>query len=168
MSDSAFLWGMVPLNISHSFLSTIHPLPFSFLSPLCAPFSFCVSPLTMLPKFINISPFKVEHQQELKHVNKRRKHEKSFESSSVGLRLLPQITTTSNNTSNVLFKSAMRKPNQYSIPHDFCFLKTCNLCNKHLSPDKDIYMYRYINRCKIHLINRFCEVELCMVSETWV
>ncbi|WVZ24316.1 hypothetical protein V8G54_002860 [Vigna mungo] len=93
----------------------------------------------MLPKFINISPFKVEHQ-ELKHINKRRKHEKSFDM-DVGLRLLPQITS-SKTTSNVLLKSAMRKPNQYSIPQDFCFLKTCNLCNKQLSPDKDIYMYR--------------------------
>ncbi|KAG4937941.1 hypothetical protein JHK82_045750 [Glycine max] len=95
----------------------------------------------MLPKFI-ISPFKVE-SQEGKHVNKRRKHVRSFESTNmdVGLRLLPQITS-SKNTSNVLLKSAMRKTNQQSIPQDFCFLKTCNLCNKQLSPDKDIYMYR--------------------------
>ncbi|XP_020207576.1 FCS-Like Zinc finger 17 [Cajanus cajan] len=93
----------------------------------------------MLPKFI--SPFKVE-SHEGKHVSKRRKHVRSFESTNmdVGLRLLPQITT-SKSTSNVLLKSAMRKTNQ-SIPQDFCFLKTCNLCNKQLSPDKDIYMYR--------------------------
>ncbi|XP_028239971.1 agamous-like MADS-box protein AGL28 [Glycine soja] len=95
----------------------------------------------MLPKFI-ISPFRVE-SQEGKHVNKRRKHVISFESTNmdVGLRLLPQITS-SNSTSNVLLKSAVRKANQQSIPQDFCFLKTCNLCNKQLSPDKDIYMYR--------------------------
>ncbi|ESW07367.1 hypothetical protein PHAVU_010G124000 [Phaseolus vulgaris] len=96
----------------------------------------------MLTKFI-VSPFKVEHQEGKHAMNKRRKHERSFESTNmdVGLRLLPQITS-SKTTSNVLLKSAMRKPNQ-SIPQQhFCFLKTCNLCKKQLSPDKDIYMYR--------------------------
>ncbi|KAF7843674.1 FCS-Like Zinc finger 17-like [Senna tora] len=62
-------------------------------------------------------------------------------SMDVGLRLLPQITTNSQSKSNVLLKSAMRKRN-LSNPLDFCYLKTCNLCNKKLSPDKDIYMYR--------------------------
>ncbi|XP_028752101.1 FCS-Like Zinc finger 17-like [Neltuma alba] len=68
----------------------------------------------------------------------------SAESSmNVGLRLLPQITS-SNNKSNVLLQSAVRKrSNQSCRPlEDFCYLKTCNLCNKKLSPDKDIYMYR--------------------------
>ncbi|RZB52664.1 FCS-Like Zinc finger 17-like [Glycine soja] len=94
----------------------------------------------MLPKFI-ISPFRVE-SQEGKHVNKRRKHVRSFKSTNmdVGLRLLPQITS-SNSTSNVLLKSAVRKANQQSIPQDLCFLKTYNLCNKQLCPDKDIYLY---------------------------
>ncbi|KAG4954749.1 hypothetical protein JHK87_040343 [Glycine soja] len=94
----------------------------------------------MLPKFI-IGPFRVE-SQEGKHVNKRRKHVRSFESTNmdVGLRLLPQITSL-NTTSNVLLKSAVRKANQRFIPQDLCFLKTCNLCNKKLSPYKDIYMY---------------------------
>ncbi|KAG5020534.1 hypothetical protein JHK87_016389 [Glycine soja] len=93
----------------------------------------------MLPKFI-ISPFRVESQEGM-HVNKRRKHVRSFESTNmdVGLRLLPQITS-SNSTSNVLLKSAVRKANQQSIPQDLCFLKTCNLCNKQQSPDKDIYI----------------------------
>ncbi|CAJ1950659.1 unnamed protein product [Sphenostylis stenocarpa] len=58
----------------------------------------------------------------------------------VGLRLLPQITS-SKSTSNVLLKSAMRRPNQ-PIPQDFCYLKNCNLCHKKFRPDKDIYMYR--------------------------
>lgn len=139
--NALFCGGMVPLNINHSFLSRTHPLPISFL--LYIPFLFCVSPLTMLTKFI-VSPFKVEHQEGKHAMNKRRKHERSFESTNmdVGLRLLPQITS-SKTTSNVLLKSAMRKPNQ-SIPQQhFCFLKTCNLCKKQLSPDKDIYMYRY-------------------------
>ncbi|CAK8560517.1 unnamed protein product [Lathyrus sativus] len=58
----------------------------------------------------------------------------------VGLRLLPYIISSKSN-SNILIKSAVKKPNQ-TISMDFCFLKTCNLCNKHLSQDKDIYMYR--------------------------
>ncbi|KAH1249926.1 putative serine/threonine-protein kinase PBL2 [Glycine max] len=108
----------------------------------------------MLPKFI-ISPFRVE-SQEGKHVNKRRKHVRSFESTNmdVGLRLLPQITS-SNNTSNVLLKSAVRKANQQSIPQDLCFLKTCNLCNKQLTPNKDIYMYsRDQGFCSVECWNR--------------
>jgi hypothetical protein len=59
----------------------------------------------------------------------------------VGLRLLPQIISSKSN-SNILIKSAVKKSNQ-TIPMDFCYLKTCNLCNKQLSPNKDIYMYRY-------------------------
>ncbi|AET01907.1 putative Zf-FLZ domain-containing protein [Medicago truncatula] len=58
----------------------------------------------------------------------------------VGLSLLLQIISSKSN-SNILVKSAVKKSNQ-TIPMDFCFLKTCNLCNKQLSQDKDIYMYR--------------------------
>ncbi|KAK4269018.1 hypothetical protein QN277_022227 [Acacia crassicarpa] len=64
---------------------------------------------------------------------------------NVGLRLLPQITSCSNKSNRVLLKSAVirtRKQTSRPILEDFCYLKTCNLCNKKLSPDKDIYMYR--------------------------
>ncbi|XP_061361915.1 FCS-Like Zinc finger 17-like [Gastrolobium bilobum] len=94
----------------------------------------------MFPKFM--SPFKVE-SQEGKQLNKRRrKHISSIQSThmNVGLRVLTQITN-SKTKSNVLVKSAVRNTNQ-TIPIDFCFLKACNLCNKQLRPDKDIYMYR--------------------------
>ncbi|KAK7294521.1 hypothetical protein RJT34_17410 [Clitoria ternatea] len=115
--------------------SQTHQIPF-FQSPPS------VFKLTMLQKLM--SPFKVESQEE-KYVNKRRSHGSSLESVTmdVGLRLVPQITS-SNSTSKsnrVLVKSVIRKPNQ-TPPQDFCFLKTCNLCNKQLSPNKDIYMYR--------------------------
>ncbi|XP_019430225.1 PREDICTED: uncharacterized protein LOC109337656 [Lupinus angustifolius] len=94
----------------------------------------------MLPKFM--SPFKMEIQEG----NKRRKHVSSIESTTmyVGLRLLTQITSSkTKSNSNILVKSALRlKANQNTSLEFFCFLKTCSLCNKQLSPDKDIYMYR--------------------------
>ncbi|KAK7275510.1 hypothetical protein RIF29_16629 [Crotalaria pallida] len=101
----------------------------------------------MLPKFMS-RPFKVGIQE---GKIKRRKHMMSSihdESTTmdVGLRLLPQITSskTKSNT-NVLVKSAvvrLKAANQTTPLEFFCFLKTCNLCNKQLSPNKDIYMYR--------------------------
>ncbi|KAE9595869.1 hypothetical protein Lal_00031114 [Lupinus albus] len=97
----------------------------------------------MLPKFMR--PFKMENQ-EGKLVNKRRKHVSSIESTTMdlGLRFLTQITSSSiKSNSNVVVKSSVRlKTNQTTPLEFFCFLKTCNLCNKQLSPDKDIYMYR--------------------------
>ncbi|KAK7338206.1 hypothetical protein VNO77_18809 [Canavalia gladiata] len=82
------------------------------------------------------SPFKVECKE------RKSSEVSSIESSGleVGLRLLIQITN-SKGTSNVIVQSALRKVNQTSPLH-CCFLQTCNLCNKQLSPDKDIYMYR--------------------------
>lgn len=119
-----------------------------------------------------MSHFKVESSQEgkkNKQVNRRRKHVMmmgSIDSSSssstatmdaeVGLRLLPQITSSKTKSNNVLVKSAVLKKikaNNQTIPKDFCFLKTCNLCNKQLSPDKDIYMYRYISIAKPFYLN---------------
>ncbi|MED6187536.1 hypothetical protein PIB30_077360 [Stylosanthes scabra] len=57
-----------------------------------------------------------------------------------------------NNNINVLVKSSLLVRNKehnhqnQTCPQpqeeDYCFLKTCNLCNKQLRPDKDIYMYR--------------------------
>lgn len=72
---------------------------------------------------------------------------------NVGLRLLPQIITNSSSSkskSNILLKSEMRRKRNQTNPQDSCYLKTCNLCNKKLKPDKDIYMYRYIhiNYCR--------------------
>ncbi|KAF5481095.1 hypothetical protein F2P56_001780 [Juglans regia] len=66
-------------------------------------------------------------------------------SSAIGLRILIQI---SQDESNILVKSAFRsQPTSQSHhlqtkPLESCFLKTCQLCNKKLSLDKDVYMYR--------------------------
>ncbi|XP_062156895.1 FCS-Like Zinc finger 17-like [Alnus glutinosa] len=84
------------------------------------------------------SPFKLEDKKSIS--NK--------ESLPVGLRILVQI---SHGESNILVKSALRSCQrtsqghhhlQTSKPVESCFLKTCQLCNKKLSPDKDVYMYR--------------------------
>lgn len=54
-----------------------------------------------------------------------------------GLRSLTQTPITS--SSSVINSSA----NISSIHGDFnCFLRSCHLCNKPLSSDKDVYMYR--------------------------
>ncbi|CAK7356451.1 unnamed protein product [Dovyalis caffra] len=47
--------------------------------------------------------------------------------------------------SNVVTKSALRKkslPVQASTDIEYSYLKSCSLCNKMLSLDKDVYMYR--------------------------
>ena len=105
----------------------------------------------MLPKFMN--PFKVECQQGKRLIQTKKHssphgggcHASSIEhiiGMDVGVRLLTQIIN-SKGKSDVLVKSALRKVTQsQTIPVDFCFLKTCNLCSKQLSPHKDIYRYR--------------------------
>ncbi|KAL4625170.1 hypothetical protein ACB092_05G005300 [Castanea dentata] len=107
----------------------------------------------MLLKFK--SPFKMEDE-----VNKQSKqHNKSSyagqavsnigTSLAVGLRILTQV---SHGESNILVKSALKltQPTSYPQfpPHlqtkslESCFLKMCHLCDKELSLDKDVYMYR--------------------------
>ncbi|KAJ7011486.1 FCS-Like Zinc finger 17 [Populus alba] len=46
--------------------------------------------------------------------------------------------------SNVVTKSALKtqRLRVRATTIDYCYLISCNLCNKMLSPDKDIYMYR--------------------------
>ncbi|PON78290.1 Zf-FLZ domain containing protein [Trema orientale] len=69
-------------------------------------------------------------------------HERS-NSNPVGLRILVEISTQGE--SNYVVKSASRistQPTRSSAQLDNCFLKTCNLCNKGLSLDKEVYMYR--------------------------
>ncbi|KAI4355367.1 hypothetical protein L6164_004148 [Bauhinia variegata] len=106
----------------------------------------------MLPKFM--SPFKLEGQ-EGKHQNKKKKCNSADGSchvssspdrttDDVGLRFLTHMTNSTRKSNNVVMKSAVKKGNQTSpvVNVDYCYLKTCNLCNKKLSPEKDIYMYR--------------------------
>ncbi|XP_028796264.1 FCS-Like Zinc finger 17 [Neltuma alba] len=115
----------------------------------------------MLPKFM--SPFKVEEEQPEKLKKKKKKkltdQKRNSTSSSaedgggrrrrtdethmdvIGLRLVTQITNPKTKSNNVVVKSSLRKSN-LTIGATTCFLKTCSLCNKILSLDKDIYMYR--------------------------
>ena len=114
----------------------------------------------MLLKFK--SPFKWEDQQKENHHNKEMNrsilcketkygcHERAVVKSSnyaVGLRFLISSQGESN---YVVVKSSLRLSSQVndsssrSSTLDSCFLKTCNLCNKRLSLEKEVYMYRYI------------------------
>lgn len=65
----------------------------------------------------------------------------------VGLKILVQI---SQRKSSVVVKpalgstrSASRRRSAASDDQYYCFLKSCYLCNKNLSLDKEVYMYRY-------------------------
>nr|GEX37780.1 hypothetical protein [Tanacetum cinerariifolium]GEX48478.1 hypothetical protein [Tanacetum cinerariifolium] len=71
-----------------------------------------------------ISPFKLV---ETKNID-------SLESKAVvGLKIVTTVTSNS--------KQSIFQRNQ--IPSSSsCFLKSCFLCHKHLSPNKDVYMYR--------------------------
>ncbi|KAG6664987.1 FCS-Like Zinc finger 17-like isoform X1 [Carya illinoinensis] len=99
----------------------------------------------MIPRF-RISPFKLEDKQ----INGESIKNKCSENISlaVGLQILVQI---SHGESNVLVKSASKSQLPTSQARDHvhtkspeysCFLKTCQLCSKKLSPHKDVYMYR--------------------------
>ncbi|KAJ7963350.1 Protein of unknown function (DUF581) [Quillaja saponaria] len=106
----------------------------------------------MLPKFM--SPFKVEtHEESCKQLQEKLEYKKSsyaggnYQISTVDVGLRTLITQTINSkrkSKNVVVKSALRSRQQKnnSLDQLSCFLKTCNLCNKKFSPDKDIYMYR--------------------------
>ncbi|KAJ9559937.1 hypothetical protein OSB04_005097 [Centaurea solstitialis] len=59
----------------------------------------------------------------------------SMESKAVGLKIL--TTTTSSNSKPIFQRNQMPPP-----PTSYCFLKSCFLCHKHLSLDKNVYMYK--------------------------
>ncbi|XP_021903003.1 uncharacterized protein LOC110818421 [Carica papaya] len=60
-------------------------------------------------------------------------------SSDVGLLILIQ---TSHGKSNLVIQSALKSVQPTSQSTEFCYLKSCHLCNKKLSLDKEVYMYR--------------------------
>ncbi|KAF4368871.1 hypothetical protein F8388_021483 [Cannabis sativa] len=98
-------------------------------------------------------PFKLEGQKE-NHKSNNTTHNYKKLSNAVGLRILVQISSsssqqTSQESNYVIVKSSLRLSNQTPPPPppknltlDSCFLKTCHLCNKGLSLDKEVYMYR--------------------------
>lgn len=99
----------------------------------------------MLLKFI-ISAFKME--EDTKESKTRYPHASSSNKGTVivGLKILVQI---SQRKSNVVVKpalgstrSASRRRSAASDDQYYCFLKSCYLCNKNLSLDKEVYMYR--------------------------
>ncbi|XP_030486749.2 FCS-Like Zinc finger 17 [Cannabis sativa] len=97
-------------------------------------------------------PFKLGQKENHKSNNTTHNYKKL--SNAVGLRILVQISSsssqqTSQESNYVIVKSSLRLSNQTPPPPppknlilDSCFLKTCHLCNKGLSLDKEVYMYR--------------------------
>ncbi|PWA54272.1 hypothetical protein CTI12_AA437280 [Artemisia annua] len=64
----------------------------------------------------------------------------SLESKAVvGLKILTTVTYKTSNSKQTIFQ---RNQIPSSSSSNSCFLKSCFLCHKHLSPNKDVYMYR--------------------------
>ncbi|KAK0598810.1 hypothetical protein LWI29_038182 [Acer saccharum] len=108
----------------------------------------------MLPKFT--SAFKVEEEENGKGSRSSNTKRSTFGGSCskkgsgtsvvVGLKIL--VVQISQGKSNIVIKPTLikhspSKPSSASQTHQYsCFLKSCFLCNKNLSLDKDVYMYR--------------------------
>lgn len=93
-----------------------------------------------------ISAFKME--EDTKESKNRYPHASSSNEGTVivGLKILAQI---SQSRSNVVVKPALvstrstsRRRSSASGDQYYCYLKSCYLCNKNLSLDKEVYMYR--------------------------
>ncbi|KAL5579665.1 hypothetical protein UlMin_012107 [Ulmus minor] len=91
----------------------------------------------MLPKFR--SPFKKLEEKAYKDSHGSRER-----SVAEGLQIAVQLSSQGLSKSNIVVKSGLKlnQPKTRSSSIDSCFLKTCNLCNKRLSLDKEVYMYR--------------------------
>ncbi|KAK3220601.1 hypothetical protein Dsin_014571 [Dipteronia sinensis] len=110
----------------------------------------------MLPKFANA--FKVEEEENGKGSRSNNTRRSTFGGSCsskkgsstsvvVGLKIL--VVQISQGKSNIVIKptlikhSSSKPSSSASQTHQYsCFLKSCFLCNKNLSLDKDVYMYR--------------------------
>ncbi|KAL4308138.1 hypothetical protein GQ457_01G040740 [Hibiscus cannabinus] len=93
------------------------------------------------------SPFK---QQE-KHNEAEEGKEKKSSSVVVGLRILTQIPQCKKSVVvvkpalKITLPAAYRGDSNVRLPpdnQDSCFLKSCHLCNRNLSLDKEVFMYR--------------------------
>ncbi|KAL9460677.1 hypothetical protein AB3S75_003809 [Citrus x aurantiifolia] len=99
----------------------------------------------MLLKSI-ISAFKME--EDTKESKNRYPHGSSSNEGTVivGLKILAQISQCRSNVvvkpALVSTRSASRRRSSASGDQYYCYLKSCYLCNKNLSLDKEVYMYR--------------------------
>ncbi|KAK6914627.1 Zf-FLZ domain [Dillenia turbinata] len=83
-----------------------------------------------------------------------------------GLRILIEFPSIESNiivkqTTRPTFSRSSKFPKQTSTPYSdseyfpsLNFLKSCHLCNKQLTPDKDVYMYRDEGFCSPECRNR--------------
>lgn len=100
----------------------------------------------MLLKSI-ISAFKME--EDTKESKNRYPHGSSSNEGTVivGLKILAQISQCRSNVvvkpALVSTRSASRRRSSASGDQYYCYLKSCYLCNKNLSLDKEVYMYRW-------------------------
>lgn len=141
-----------PEEVAFLFPFYIHPSVHSYftnLPQLNSHYSFFRSEKLkkkkMLLKSI-ISAFKME--EDTKESKNRYPHASSSNEGTVivGLKILAQI---SQSRSNVVVKPALvstrsdsrRRPSASGDQY-YCYLKSCYLCNKNLSLDKEVYMYR--------------------------
>lgn len=141
-----------PEEVAFLFPFYIHPSVhscFTNLPQLNSHYSFFLSEKLkkkkMLLKSI-ISAFKME--EDTKESKNRYPHASSSNEGTVivGLKILAQI---SQSRSNVVVKPALvstrsdsrRRPSASGDQY-YCYLKSCYLCNKNLSLDKEVYMYR--------------------------
>jgi hypothetical protein len=101
-----------------------------------------------------ISKFMRRHFRFIKNlVDKKSMNDKTKSSmAAVGLGLLLTQISQGKKSSNIVVKSGLRLRSKTTITgrgsrleqQHSCFLKACHLCNKGLSLDKEVYMYRYI------------------------
>lgn len=101
-----------------------------------------------------ISKFMRRHFRFIKNlVDKQSMNDKTKSSVAVvGLGLLLTQISQGKKSSNIVVKSGLRLRSRTTITgrgsrlgqQHSCFLKACHLCNKGLSLDKEVYMYRYI------------------------
>ncbi|KAK9923855.1 hypothetical protein M0R45_032253 [Rubus argutus] len=99
-----------------------------------------------------ISKFMRRHFRFIKNlVDKKRMNDKTKSSmAAVGLGLLLTQISQGKKSSNIVVKSGLRLRSKTTITgrgsrleqQHSCFLKACHLCNKGLSLDKEVYMYR--------------------------
>lgn len=152
------------LNIPSSITSQSSSLLFHFLLLLFFLFSRSKVSIKKKMLFKFRSPFKLEEDHDSPNKPNRSlscNNKTSYETDIVvGLRIVEQISSQGdqNQQSNVVVKSAVRlsQPTLNNSALEYsCFLKTCNLCNKDLSPDKEVYMYRYVLVTNSFLVTLF-------------